>query len=77
MPDSPAVVSPSDILTPEELARRLKVPLTWVYEKQRPKHKNPLPTMRIGRYLRFDWAEVSAWLRSTSTARREGKKPVG
>lgn len=62
-------VSPADILTPEELAKRLKVPLSWVYEKQRPKHKNPLPTMRIGRYLRFNWADVSAWLKSTSTGR--------
>jgi excisionase family DNA binding protein len=69
--DVPSILSPADILTPEELAKRLKVPLTWVYEKQRPKHKNPIPTLRIGRYLRFNWADVSAWLNSTSTARRK------
>lgn len=70
MSETPSVVSPQDILTPEQLAKRLKVPLSWVYEKQRPKYKNPLPTLRIGRYLRFDWGEISVWLKSTSTARR-------
>lgn len=66
-----SVVSPSNILTPEELAERLKVPLTWVFEKTRRRagRENPLPAMRIGRYLRFDWIEVSAWLRSTSNRR--------
>jgi excisionase family DNA binding protein len=75
MPETtPSVVSPSDILTTEELAQRLKVPLSYIYEKQRPKHKNPIPTMKIGRYLRFDWAEVSAWLKSTSTAAPKSRR---
>ena len=26
-------------------------------------HKKNLPCIRIGRYLRFDWTSVSAWLR--------------
>jgi excisionase family DNA binding protein len=63
------VVQPQDILTVDELAKRLKVKRTFIYEKQRS--TNPLPTIRVGRYLRFDWAEVSAWLRANSTARRK------
>lgn len=46
---------PSELLTPEELAGRLKLPVSWVYEQSR---QRKIPTQRIGRYLRFDLAEV-------------------
>ena len=55
--------NPSQILTLAELAQRLKVSERWVYEKSRRRCLNPLPCIRIGRYLRFDWASVSSWLR--------------
>jgi predicted DNA-binding transcriptional regulator AlpA len=63
---SPVFVSPVDpasILTPEELAARLKVSPRWIYEKSRRRNQNPLPVLRLGRYLRFDWLAVSAWMR--------------
>ena len=74
--ESPTAVSPSDILTPQELCKRLKVPETWVFEKtrRRASNKNPIPALRIGRYLRFDWGEVSVWLRSTSTDTHPAKR---
>src|ERR1700693_1443246 len=56
-------IDPSQILTLVELAQRLKVSERWVYEKSRRRCQNPLPCIRIGRYLRFDWTSVSAWLR--------------
>ena len=59
-------IDPSQILTLSELAARLKVSERWVYEKCRRRCLNPLPVIRIGRYLRFDWLEVSAWLRQQS-----------
>ena len=55
-----------EILTPEELAERLKVGINWVYEKSRSRGKHsgePLPVLRCGRYLRFYWPDVCAWLR--------------
>lgn len=52
-----------DILTPQELAARLKLPLSWIYEKTRQSNSDPLPVLRCGRYLRFSWREVCAWLR--------------
>jgi hypothetical protein len=63
---------PSDILTPAELASRLKVKPGWVYEQMRPWRKNPLPTLRAGRFLRFSWAAVCVWMQGqpTSKARR-------
>ena len=60
------VLHPNDIITPEELCKRLKVGRTWVYEKLRSKRGAPLPHFRCGRYLRFSWAQVSAWLQATA-----------
>ena|ERR1700677_1549809 len=51
-----------DILTPEEVAARLKVPESWVYEKTRVRCRNPIPCLRLGRYIRFDWNAVITWL---------------
>jgi hypothetical protein len=61
-------LDPRDILTPGELAKRLKVGVGWVYEKSRSRgrHDKPLPCLRIGRYLRFDWRAVCAWMRDGS-----------
>jgi len=44
-----------ELLEPEQLAARLKVPVSWVYEQSR---QNQIPTHRIGRYIRFDLQEV-------------------
>ena len=49
--------STAELLTPEELAEKLKVPRTWVYEQSR---QGKIPTHRIGRYIRFDLKEVLA-----------------
>jgi hypothetical protein len=60
-----AVIQPEDLLTPAELAARLKVPLSWVWEQTRTrnKDKNPLPVVRLTpKVLRFRWTAVSAWL---------------
>jgi excisionase family DNA binding protein len=59
---SPSLVKAEDILTPEELAARLKVPDSWVYEKTRGRCRNPIPCLRLGRYVRFDWTAVATWL---------------
>lgn len=45
----------AELLTPEELSDRLKVPLSWVYEQSR---QGNIPTHRLGRYIRFDLREV-------------------
>jgi excisionase family DNA binding protein len=43
------------LLTPEELAAKLSVPRSWVYENSR---QNKIPVHRIGRYIRFNLKEV-------------------
>ena len=65
---APSALDPQQILTIDELASRLKTSRRWVYEKSRRRCQNPLPVIRIGRYLRFDWVSVSAWLRQQERA---------
>jgi hypothetical protein len=54
------------LLTPAELAARLAVPQTWVREKTRERarqrDRDPLPVVRLGKYVRFSWPAVEAWL---------------
>jgi hypothetical protein len=50
-------IDPLQILRLAELAERLKVSERFI---------NPLLCILIGRYLRFDWLDVSAWLRRQS-----------
>jgi excisionase family DNA binding protein len=45
----------AELFTPEELAERMKLPVSWVYEQSR---QGNIPTHRIGRYLRFSLTEV-------------------
>ena len=46
-----------ELLTPEEIADRLKVPISWIYEQSR---QGNIPTHRLGRYIRVDLQEVIA-----------------
>jgi excisionase family DNA binding protein len=52
----------STLLTVEEVAELLKVPVSWVYERTRQRGLNRLPGFRLGKYWRFREAEVFAWL---------------
>ena len=60
------MIDPSDILTPAELAARLKVGKSWIYEMTRRRAQtrkaDPLPAIRLGKYRRFYWPEVCEWL---------------
>jgi hypothetical protein len=62
-------LNPSDILTPEQLAARLQVSKSWVFEQTRNRAKirnaRPLPCIRLGKYIRFSWAQVSQWMLET------------
>jgi hypothetical protein len=55
-----------EILTPVQLAERLHVKPSWVYEQTRERadvrNADSLPFIKMGRYLRFDWPDVMAWL---------------
>jgi hypothetical protein len=58
--------SRTEILTPQQLAERLQVKPSWVYEQTRHRsgvrNPDPLPHIKMGLYLRFDWRDVLGWL---------------
>lgn len=66
IPASRPGLDPSDLLTPEQLAERLQVAKSWVFEQTRERakirNKNPLPCIRLGKYLRFSWVAVCEWM---------------
>ena len=43
----------SHLLTVQDVADLLQVPISWVYEHTRPRCSNPLPCIKLGKYLRF------------------------
>lgn len=49
----------NNLLTADEVADRLSVPRSWVYRAAR---NGDLPSVRCGRYRRFDEADVSQWI---------------
>jgi hypothetical protein len=64
--EQPQATSPGVLLTPAELAARLAVKESWVREKTRQRarvrDKDPLPVIPLGKYVRFSWPAVEAWL---------------
>jgi excisionase family DNA binding protein len=50
------------LLTIEEVAEILKVPISWVYGKTRKRGMDRIPGFRLGKYWRFREADVLAWL---------------
>lgn len=49
----------TDLLTADEVASRLKVRSSWV---QKAARANRIPHVRVGRYRRFRWPDIEAWL---------------
>jgi hypothetical protein len=54
------------LLTPAALAERLAVPVSWIREKTRQRARerdaDPLPVVPLGKYTRFDWDDIVAWI---------------
>jgi len=77
----PAIIPHEDIISPLELARRLKVKPSTISEWMRNKGSaRALPYFRVGRFLRFSWREISDWLlaqreRGDRLAHVGGRKP--
>jgi hypothetical protein len=75
-PIQPGKLEPSHILTPEQLAERLQVQVSFIYENTRARagvrNADPLPFIRMGKYLRFYWPEVEKWLQRRQGGRANG-----
>lgn len=55
-----AEVSSERLLTPQDLADYLDVPLKTVYNWRH--HDTGPQGLRVGRHLRFRWCDVQAWV---------------
>ena len=51
-----------DLLTVDEAARYLHVPLSWVYEHARTGSGDRLPVIKVGKYLRFARRDLRAYI---------------
>lgn len=55
------------LLDAKAIAERLGVPESWVRESAR---SGSIPCVRLGRYVRFDLADVERWLEEQKNAGR-------
>ncbi|WP_338493372.1 helix-turn-helix domain-containing protein [Streptomyces sp. SJL17-4] len=62
----PVTELPDEYLTPDDIAFKFKVPLETVYQ-WRKKRTGP-PGFRVGKHVRYDPAEVRAWVAQQSSA---------
>jgi len=58
-----------------ELAAKLRVPRSWVLEQTRSRAVDPIPCLRLGKYVRFKWnsQELNAWLERRTGGRSSGQ----
>ena len=65
------------LLTAAEVAEMLRVSPSWIREKTRERalirDTDPLPHVRLGKYVRFRWTDVSLWLDRQSTRKAESR----
>ena len=59
---APVPHSPHSLLSVEEVAELLQLPVSWVYERTRRRGLDRLPGFRLGKYWRFDEGEILTWL---------------
>ncbi len=50
------------LMTVGEVARLLRVPVSWVYERCREGTPHPLPHLKLGKYLCFSRAALFAYI---------------
>lgn len=56
------------LLTVQEVANLLHVPVSWVYEQTRRRGTGQLPHLKLGKYLRFEESTVTEFIRERRRA---------
>ena len=53
----------NEVIDTAELAKRWRLPESWIREQTRTRTGDPLPCVRFGRYVRFEWGspKLVAW----------------
>jgi excisionase family DNA binding protein len=52
------------LLTADQVAQKLGVPKTWVYEQSR---RGRIPTVTLGRYRRYRAEAIARWVEALET----------
>jgi len=52
----------TQLLTADDVAELLHVPLSWVYQHTRRSSQHRIPFLKIGRYVRFRRTDLNAYL---------------
>lgn len=64
----PMNIGADELLTLDEEAQRLKVPLSWMYSRTRIKGGD-FPVIRVGKYCRVNHKAVMGWIERQNRAR--------
>jgi hypothetical protein len=62
-----------ELIDSAELATRLNLPESWIRAQTRDRATDPLPCLRFGRYVRFEWesAALRGWLERRLSAGKQ------
>jgi excisionase family DNA binding protein len=69
---STSVLGTDCLLSVEEVAQLLQVPVSWVYDRTRNRGLNRIPGFRLGKYWRFRATDVLAWIERQRVGGRTG-----
>lgn len=64
-----AMKDADEFLTIEEISTRLKLKPSFFYAPVRRKGPDPIPCLRIGKYIRYRLPDVMAWIEKQNEAR--------
>lgn len=56
--------APESLMTASQVAERLGVPTSWVYEKSA---LGIIPSIKVGVYRRFRWSQIETWIEEVNT----------
>jgi len=63
-----------ELLDIGELAAKLKVPVSWIYDRTRRHGPDRIPHYKIGKYVRFSAPEVAEYLRQKAVGTSSHRK---
>lgn len=63
-----------ELLDIRELAAKLKVPVSWIYDRTRRHGPDRIPHLKIGKYVRFSETEVAEYLRQKAVGTSSHRK---
>ncbi|HBR15005.1 MAG TPA: hypothetical protein DD723_05625 [Candidatus Omnitrophica bacterium] len=54
-----------ELITVQDLAKRLNVPVSWIYQRTR-RGQHSIPHIKLGKYVRFNWLQVIQFLQENN-----------